>query len=100
MAVVAQIVAINSPDSPYCCRQPDLCYEWFCAKAASPLPYTEVAKEYAHFFVATVDAIRSLNDDRIKVQTTARASPTCSQHAVWTVRVPLLDLHGATCTRR
>lgn len=59
------------------CRQPDLCYEWFCAKAGSPLPYTEVAKEYAHFFVATVDAIRSLNDDRIKVQSAARASLAC-----------------------
>lgn len=87
MAVVAQIVAINSPDSPVCCRQPDLCYEWFCAKAGSPLPYTEVAKEYAHFFVATVDAIRSLNDDRIKVQAAARAPPTCCLNSLCGLRL-------------
>lgn len=53
------------------CPQPDLCYEWFCAVAASPLNYEVIASEYAHFFVAVAQAIHSIGNPHIKVSTAA-----------------------------
>ena len=51
----------------------DLCPEWFCQVAGSPLSYTEVAAEYAHFLNYTINAIRDMNKPFLKVSLGALA---------------------------
>lgn len=67
---------------PLCKRflQPNLCYEWWCARAApSPLPSAITAGEYARFFVATAAAIAKLSDKRARVGAAPLAPGGCVQ---------------------
>lgn len=49
-------------------NEPNLGYEWFCkVPSDSPLPYTEIAAEYAAFFAATASAIHAIGDPRLRV---------------------------------
>lgn len=60
--------------------QPNLCYEWWCARAApSPLPSIVTAGEYARFFVATAAAIAKLSDKRARVGAAPLAPGGCVQ---------------------
>ena len=60
-------------------NEPDLCYEWFCGKPASPLSYTEVAREYAHFLSDVIDAVKARGRGNIKVSLGALAPGGCAQ---------------------
>jgi hypothetical protein len=41
-------------------NEPDLCYEWWCGMAGSPMGYQQIAKEFTAFYIQTYDAIKSL----------------------------------------
>ncbi|EGD76627.1 hypothetical protein PTSG_07740 [Salpingoeca rosetta] len=48
-------------------NEPDLCYEWYCGQAGQPLSYTEIASEFAAFYLYVAAAVKAIGDPNLKV---------------------------------